>query len=737
MFRTKIKLLFLGLFALFLCASIRMIYIKATFGKYYKGEGIPKDSTVIVKNRAFSLEKFQEQGRRGNICSDDETILVANIYIYDLYWYPSKISQVDSSLFMAKVDSLIDIFCQITPEKPRSFYERNIKKAYPKYREAYNIAQTKIKSNDKNVRAEGLKEKAQLEKQKVLIRVSGLNNNKKWVKQKHIDAIDELFAQWSDSKSAFKGGCQKDKRFVRRQLSGGFPISVLGMFDIKPDKYGVDEMVFRKGLEGFYDEELSGEIIPKQILKVNNNTIRLRKNRHIDPQDGKNVVTTINSDIQRIAKSALERQLYLLGAKFGAVIVMEVKTGEIKAISNLDLKNGRYVEKSEHTMAEKYEPGSTFKMISLIAALETGKIDTGDVVHCEKGDFSLARAFEISDNEGLFEAVKRSYGDLNTFGFALKTMGLTLDLNVEISNAQKPTLKTRTSSLADFKNITHGYSINVPPLYMLAYYNAVANDGVYVRPRLVKKIVNPNLDKHNVEIMEPEIVKDRICSYQTVKKVQKCLEGVVTHGTARRIRDELYLASLRDTTLHEPISPLIAGKTGTAFQNIGGKYVNTKNSSFIGYFPADAPKYTCYVLISGSTIDAGAAAAPICKEIAEKLMAHLNEFAQNNQNNVSQKYPSCALAYGQDLACFYQGLGIKTPHLKDDAFISTTVGTANNISSKPFEFPRKGMPSFKGCNVRDVVFLLEQKGYKTIVRGVGKVERVEYEKKTAYVYLKN
>lgn len=736
MFRIKLRLLFFLLFGLAVWASIRMVYIKGAFGKYYKGTGIPKDSTIVVKNRTFSLENLQEQGRRGNICSDDGTILVANIYIYDLYWYPSKVSKADSALFMSKADSLIDIFCQITPEKSRSYYETKVKKAYPIYRKAYNKAEAKIKSSDKKLTAEGLKEKAELGKQKLLIRVSGLNNNKKWVRQRHIDAIDALFTEWSEPKSVFKGGCQKDKRFVRRQLSGGFPVSVLGMFDIKPDKYGVDEMVFHSGLEGFYNKELSGEIIPKQILKVNNNTIRLRKNRHIDPNDGKNVITTINSDIQRITKSALEKQLYLLGANFGAAIVMEVKTGEIKAISNLDLRDGRYVEKNEHTMIEKYEPGSTFKMISLIAALETGKIDTGDIVHCEKGDFSLARAFEISDNEGLFEAVKRSYGDLNAFGFALKTMGLTLDLNLEVSRAQKPTLKTRTSSLADFKNITHGYSINVPPMYMLAYYNAIANDGVYVRPRLVKKIVNPNFDKDNIEVKETEIVKEQLCSYKTVKKVQKCLEGVVTHGTARRVRDALYLASLHDTT-REPISPLIAGKTGTAYQNIGGKYVQTKNSSFIGYFPAEAPKYTCYVLISGSTIDAGAAAAPVCKEIAEKLIAHLNDFAQNNQNNVTNKYPSCALAYGQDLTCFYQAMGMKKPQMEENAFVKTQVNAENKILSKPFDFPQKGMPSFEGCNVRDVVFLLEKKGYKTFVRGVGKVARVEYAGKKAYVYLKN
>ena len=736
-FRVKIQFIYILFVIIGISAVIRMITIKTTLGKYYRGMNIPADSSITTQHRTFSFEYSYENGKRGNICSEDGTVLLTDIYIYDLYWYPSKVPLKDSALFMQKADSLIQIFHSINPQNSIDFYTKNVKDRYVDFCKRLAIANEQEGSKDKKVAAKGREERLKLNSEKVQILVSNINNPNRWVRQRQIDAIDSVFAQWHGDRR-FRGGCQKDSRFVRRQLSGGFPSSVLGKVSTCISRNGTDSMVFNNGIEGYYDTLLAGEKIPKRILKVNGKTIRLRENRNLQPHNGKNIITTINTDIQRITKSALEHQMLKGNVESGCAIVMEVATGEIKAIVNLDYDQatGTYVERNDHSATESFEPGSTFKVITLMAALETGKIDTGDIVKCEKGQFSLARAFEISDNEGLFEAAQRSYGNISAFGLGIEKMGLQKDLNIEMKHAKMPVLKSITNTNRDFKNITHGYSVSIPPIYMLAFYNAIANNGVYVKPRLIKAIIDPNKERDNKVILEPVIVKKRICSQRTIDRVKACLEGVVTHGTARRIRDEHYFIQLKDTTT--VARPLIAGKTGTAFiyDEKARGYSKKKNSSFIGYFPAEAPKYTCLVLTRGTTLDAGYIAAPVCKEIAEKLITNLNEFDITNKNSAKQT-PSCKLGYSNDLITIYKAFGIKAQYNQHGDY-SVVENTDNNkVIFKDAQTGKDRLPYLMGANAKDAVYILEKRGYHPIVKGRGKVSNISFNGKTAYIYLNN
>ncbi len=737
-FALKIKIIYFILLILGIFAMWRMVSLKINLGKYYNGLAIPQDSSVTIENRTFAFEYSSENGKRGNICSEDGTILLTDIYIYDLYWFPSNVIGKDSARFMEKADSLIDIFCQINPKYKREYYVKNIKERYIQFRKEWNSANEKEKSKDKQVAQIGKLEKQRLNKEKVLILVSNIGKPNKWVRQKHINAIDSLFVIWHGDKR-FKGGCQKDIRYVRRQLSGDFPSSILGRMGTKISSVGIDSMVFNNGMEGYFDEELSGECMPKRILKVNGYTIRLRENKNLQPKSGKHIITTINTDIQRVTKSALNRYLALAEAKNGCAIVMEVKTGAIKAIVNLDRDEitGKYIERSDHTIIERFEPGSTFKLITLLAVLETGKIDTGDLVECEKGKYSLARAFEISDNEGLFNAARIAFGDINKFGLGVEKMGLQTNLDIEIKGAKQPLLRSVTTSLADFKNITHGYSVSVPPMYMLAYYNAIANNGVYVKPHLLKAMIDPNYENKNREDYESIVINKKICTQRTINRAKKCMEGVVAHGTARRIRDERYFMQLKDSTINA--IPLIAGKTGTAFiyDETTKTYSSTlKNSSFIGYFPSEAPKYTCMVLIKGTTLDASRCAAPACKEIAEKLITNLNEFDISSQEGKTL-LPNCSIGNKEDIAQIYQTMGIDIYYKGNSDYVRVNT-EANSVKTTPIQIENIPLSSFlKGCNAKDAVYLLQKKGYQVIVNGRGKVVNYSIQGKTINLYLTN
>jgi len=703
-------------------------------GSYYEGN-FHEDSTIVIENRTFRFEKGEEMGKRGNILSDDETILLSTVFVYDLYWKPYYVVfSRNDSLYLNKVDTLIDIFHRINPQRSKAEYRKLIKEDYLKYKEIYDRATIKISSKDKKIKEEGKEERRKLKKQlqdksaTVLIQISNTEQPARWVRQRDINEIDTLFKGWKDN--SLRGGCQRDRKEERRQLTGGYPSSVLGT--LKKDK-GEKTHSYR-GIEGYYDSLLSGETVSKRILKVNGTTVRLKENKGISPVNGHSIITSIDNDIQRVTRDALRKRLLAdPTADWACAIVMETKTGQIKAIVNLNKNRGACEELTDHATTESFEPGSTFKLMTLIAALESGKADTSTLVQCEKGIFTLKKAFAASDNKGMFQAAKMGYPNIHAFGNALTKMGLHHDLKIETANAKTPRLKSITQREIDYDRMTHGYSINVPPIYMLAYYNAVANNGVYIRPTLIKAIVSSNGE---IKENKPDTIQKRIASPKTIRLAKGCLEAVVVEGTAKRAQDDRYKAGKANK--EEDVRPLIAGKTGTAFIYEKGEYLKgIKNSSFIGYFPAENPKFTCLVFISKTTSDAGYIAAPVCKEIAEKLNAYYDEITSSEREDIKKSnMPVNALGHWKDIALIYKELGISAKSaVEGNKYVEVVRDADSTILFKEKDLKTNLSKSLRGATAKDAVDILEKQGYTVQIQGIGKVIDVQTVGKKAIVTL--
>lgn len=725
-------IIYLAILIIGITASVRIVSLVITKGDYYKGNF--DTARIVTEDRVFNVSYEYRTGIRGNMYSDDNELLLSTVYIYDLYWYPSLVT--DSLYFMQNLDSLASIFHEITPHVTKQAYKKMILTTFHDYHKQYQIALHKIKSDDKQIKNEGNKELKKLRNLYKNIKISKATKAEECVSQKHWDKICSLFP----SKASFHGGCKVDKRLIHKNVYKNTASATIGYLNIQHSSRFTDSIVYARGIEGYYDSLLAEERIVFRKLYANNVLIPLRENRRINPQNGCDIITTIDLDIQRISENALHDQLKDINASWGCAIVMEVQSGEIKAIVNLTrTHDGNYEETIDHAVTESYEPGSTFKLMTLLAALESGEIDTSTLVKCEENRiFSLKRAFEISDNEGLYNAAKLAYPQIYDFFLAIMNMSLQKDLHIEVANALSPVLTSKTQREIDYVNVTHGYSIKVPPIYMLAYYNAIANDGKYIQPILVKKIRYP----HNKTIEKyARVINPKICSKSTVKKAKACLESVVTHGTGIRARDENYKTFMRDTSVN--IKPLIAGKTGTAFiyDDKERQYSKSiKNASFIGYFPSEKPKYTCLVLISGTTLDGGYVAAPICKEIAEKIVNRDNEIAwSQTYKGLIANTPYAKFASANDLQNIYKELGYRLKYEGANEWGSTEQVNENKILS----FEKKPINKHNlarqliGATAKDAVYILKKNGFDIKIDGVGKVVSLSFEGSTAIVHLKN
>ena len=387
---------------------------------------------------------------------------------------------------------------------------------------------------------------------------------------------------------------------------------------------GIDGAFGSKYLKGTDGKRLSQKIGKDQWKPIEDFN-------QIEPKDGLDIYTTIDMKIQDVAHFALLEQLEKFKADHGCVVVMEVSTGEIKAISNLARTSvGTYYEKLNYAVGESHEPGSTFKLMGMVAALEDKVIDTSDVIDTEGGilnfygnlvedskkggygKISAAKAFEVSSNTAMVKIINENYKqNPEIFIDRLYSMGLnqTLDLpfiGEGIPIIRHPSDKKWIKGGLDLPWIAFGYGVYLTPLQTLAFYNAIANDGVLLRPIFLKEV--RDFDK-KVKVFKKEIINPSICSKETAKKVQKMLQNVVEkkHGTAHNIYSSNFS---------------MAGKTGTCqteYWKESGLYI----SSFAGYFPVENPKYSCIVVIHKPEKEIGyygnIVAAPVFKKIAQKI----------------------------------------------------------------------------------------------------------------------
>ncbi len=491
------------------------------------------------------------------------------------------------------------------------------------------------------------------------------------------------------------------------------------------------------GLERSYDSVLKGQT-GQRLMRYMSGTYVPVDGAEIDPENGKDVITTIDTYIQDVAENALLKMMDQNSSIHGSCIVMEVKTGKIKAIANLGLRpDGSYWEDYNYGLGMRTEPGSVFKLATLISLLEDKYVDTGSIVDCEggrksfyglhitdshlgTGKITVKEAFAMSSNVAFAKLADEYYHNQpSKFYDHLHALRLDQKTGIDIVGAAKPYIKKPTSKYwakTTIPFMAHGYEELETPLNLLMLYNAVANNGTMMKPYLVNSI---NDMGEKIQSFGPQVLIEKICSDETLGKLKDCLLAVVQseHGTAHALESNLYQ---------------FAGKTGTAVTAMDNRGYNKGSkiyqSAFMGYFPVNNPEYSIGIVIQNSSeskhVYGASVSGPVFKEIADRLFANI----------VSKKnFDPNAVPHNDDL---YKFSGIK----KDvnnmlDAFNYTTTDSASsglwrttvlqngdaklmtdNISTSAHK-----IPDVTGMGLKDAVYLLENMGLKVWTSGRGKV----------------
>ena len=494
------------------------------------------------------------------------------------------------------------------------------------------------------------------------------------------------------------------------------------------------------GVEGAYDRYLSGTkgMIRKQ--KISGGTwMPIDDDGEIEPKDGSSVVTTISVDLQDVAHRALLNQLKQQQAGYGTVVVMEVSTGDVKAIVNLKKVGNNYREVYNYAVGASTEPGSTFKLPALITALETNSINLNDTiatgnglmkhyditirdagaVHGGYGTLTVQEVFEKSSNVGMAKIITKTFGKQpNVFVDQLYSMGLNSQLGVEIRGEGQPMINYPGDELwsgVSLAQMSYGYELKQTPLQILTFYNAIANDGKMVKPRFVKEIRNHGKLERS---FPPQVINPSVCSKSTLKKAHKMLEGVVENGTATNLKASNFK---------------IAGKTGTT-QLYDAKfgYKGTKRSyqaSFVGYFPSSAPKYSCIVVVNAPSRDVyygNRVAGPVFLEIANKVYATSLDLQApvNEKKNANFEIPYSKNGYSRETIATLKALGIKTNY--DNSTIGdwvVTQKTDKDIHLSNKKLKDNLMPNVVAMGLKDALYLLENMGLSVEVVGRGSIRK--------------
>ena len=477
----------------------------------------------------------------------------------------------------------------------------------------------------------------------------------------------------------------------------------------------------RSGLEMALDSLLYGVPGMKRRIQLTNRIVDWESTPAVPGYD---ITTTINVELQDIVENELYKVCKETNAVWGTCVLMEVQTGEIKAISNLEWsdKLQDYYEGRNNAVLG-YEPGSVMKPISMMVALEDGIVDdinapwaTGSEYHYggsvirdshSSAFLSARQIIEMSSNVGMSKIILKKY-EKNPDGFRqrLEEMGFFEPFNSGIGGEQEPVISKLGHANRDRVALTrmaYGYATLIPPLHTLAIYNAIANDGKYVRPHLVRKLTRPGSDHDS--IVPVTYVRKQVCSPENAEKLRIMLHDVVwgNAGTARKwVQDE---------------NVEIAGKTGTAYTvKNDGTYGDEKRLAFCGFFPYKAPKYSCIVLMRGANRGAAASSGLVLREIAAKMYARgLLGFNKGFEATASHSTASSKTQYQKTPTLFYQS----SSSLIDD--LSKFLGS---VETKMFSAPSRpaaGVPNVSGMTIREALACLEKKGLNVRFKGAGRV----------------
>lgn len=525
------------------------------------------------------------------------------------------------------------------------------------------------------------------------------------------------------------------------------PFKMLAARTIGYDREGLKPV----GLEGAFDTELTGTSGKRLMQKIAGGVwMPLRNENEVEPKDGADLITTIDINIQDVAENALMHQLMKHKAAYGCVVLMEVKTGEVKAIANLTrVDSTKYIEDYNYAIGASTEPGSTFKLASLMAVMEDYDVDLNDKVEVgngvmkfydqtmkdahapEKPVLTIQEVFEHSSNVGVAKTITKYYSK-NPKKFVDRLYTMSMGDSIKLSIPGEGRVRIKRTKDKDWSGVTLpwmsiGYESLITPMKTLTLYNAVANDGKMVKPMFVKEIRQHG---RTVKSFQPEVINPSIASKKTIDKARKMLEGVVINGTAKSLGATSYK---------------VAGKTGTAQIAKGGIYKMegkaSYQASFVGYFPADNPKYTCIVIVNAPSGDAyygGVVAGPIFKEIADKVYSNSLEIHKEInfvQPQYASRAPGMHSGYKSELSTVLSALKVRTNKLPESEWItgrrdSLSVSLAPSNVEKDL---KKGvMPNVVGMSVKDALFLLENHGLNVKIKGSGVISKQSLQAGTKY-----
>lgn len=530
----------------------------------------------------------------------------------------------------------------------------------------------------------------------------------------------------------FKEGQYKGGFIALQQNKRTYPYKELANRTIG---YLRDVTVKPVGLEAMFNDYLTGVKGKRLMQKVSGGEwMPINSENEIESKNGKDVVTTLDVFIQDVAENALLKTLIKNNADHGCVIVMDVKTGMIKAIANLGKnESGNYIEKYNYAVGESHEPGSTFKLASMLALLQDGYIKLSDTVDTEYGKkfffnqlmqdaeqhpqsrVTVKTCFAISSNVGVSKLVYQHYNKQpEKYLQHLRQLQLDQPVGIEIPGEVIPYIKNTQDkhwSKVSLPWMSVGYELKISPIRLLTLYNAVANNGVMMKPYLVSSIQEYGKP---VKEFQPEVLMPKICNDTALQDLRTLLEDVVIEGTARNIQSKFYT---------------IAGKTGTAqiADNNRGFNKTSYQASFYGYFPADKPLYSICVVVNnpangayyGSTV-----AAPVFKEIADNVFATNLDIHPTEDTIVTPpSLPVVKTGFRSDLYTLFRLLQIPFSPSDDGTWLtsvsnSTVIQLADNKTIQ-----REGnVPNVTGMGLRDALFLLESSGLNVTVNGVGTVK---------------
>ena len=636
MYRSYLLVFSLFIFSILLIG--KLIHLQFSQGEKYR---------ELASNRTLKNDILQPS--MGNIYADDGSIMATSVARYEIRWdaaVPSKTIYQSNKNDLAKgLATIID--------GDEDFILRNLDKAVSK-------------------------------QSRYLLIAKGLS----YSEQKRIKKLP-IFKLSSN-----KGGVIIEQKIFREHPLGKIAERTIG-YEIQ-DKEG---KFIRVGLEGAFGQYLKGEEGRRLKQKIAGGQWKpINDNNEKEPTEGFDIHTTINVNIQDIAHTALLEQLEKFEADHGCVVIIETSTGKVKAIANLGRTEvGTYYEKLNYALGEAHEPGSTFKLVSMIAALEDKIIDENTPIKTGNGELTFygkykvrdskkggygtipaGKVFEVSSNTGMVKIIYDNYSkNPKKFVNRLYNMGINKTLGLPIWGEGKPKIphpdeKEEWDQL-DLPWMAYGYGVSMTPLQTLTFYNAIANNGVMVKPRFIEKI--ESFGQSPDQIFGKIILNPSICSQSTIDKVKKMMFNVVDKkwGTAHNIKDE-------DLN--------IAGKTGTSQVDYNKKDKEVQYvSTFVGYFPAEKPKYSCIVVIHkpdkklgyyGSTV-----AAPVFKKIAKKIYNALPKTIYIQPEQIHQ-------------------LSSKVTN------ITATEGV---------------IPNLKGLTPMEALSVLEPLGLKVVIKGKGKVKK--------------